>query len=1327
MDKRWKMNRLGLIDFWYYTNEVFDFDDGHMLLRGSNGSGKSVTMQSFIPLLLDGNRSSERLDPFGTRSRKLENYLIDENSSRDDRIGYLYLEFKHGDRNLYKTIGLGMHARKNRPLDVWYFVIDDNRRIGEELQLWHNGLAITKQQLRNLIGNQFLDRQSDYLARVNQSIFGFNDLNEYKEMINLLLQLRTPKLSNSLKPTKINEILSNSLQPLSEDELRPMSEAIANMDLIKDQLDALKISFSGAKNIQKIYHQYNQALLIDKYQKFNAHQKIQNKTNKTLERLNQSIQDTMIYQVDLSKQEQDLKNEQKILMDQRATLANDDLISLSQEVMTIKTELENDQLNYEQKQEATEQKEERLIDLNQKYRNKKDELEHDEKLINKNLEELNSLNEFIDFDEHIVLKQEFVDKINHKYDFSYSLKRLNQNLEILKTGIKKVHEYQRLNDRLESSHDSLARQQNQQGQWQQAQIQLEQKFAYSTDDYLVTLSEWNEQNEVLKIDSQMYLQLVSLVKSYDGNPTYQAINRLINELNQTTMTKLLDQQNDIKYQRNEIDVGLKQKQAELQTYLDEQVLKPAQSKAVKLNRSYLDEQQIKYIPLYEVLDFSDECSQEQRDELEQLLLRNNLLDALLVSNENRELLLSKDDDREDNYIFIDHELDQLEICKLKDYQDLQNYLKQLGVREDDDLAIFDHSYRQGYLYGTLKSQTAVYIGSDSRNKYRQKMISEITQQIDDLQGQINELDEQLNEIVLKLDKLKMESTELPEFTELNELLKSLATNEEALKQGEAKLLEIKQEIADYQGDLQVIKQEIYEIMDQLGVKIKVSLLEELRDHYLDYQQVLNDLMVNHNNYLNGLDSCSSYQIQIDENQDDLDNQRGELSYLSNEIKIKQGKLQTKQQRLDEAGFEQIAQQLEALTKRLNALPQEIEAVVEAKGTVKSKLATLNEQINDNNELLKEQELITKQYFDVLVNEAKLQYVVELLPESSILEQLASQLNLMEEVKVNDLQVKLMESFNKNSGSLLEYNPTIIQINESELEDIDARIDLVARFSGKKISFKELLHNLSQVISDTEILLSETDQELFQDILVNNISLKIRQHIQNSQVWVTKINDYIKKMNTSSGLKLNLDWKSIKAQNDDELDTKVLVDLLQRDANLLKKSDLDKLSAHFRSKIETARAISSRDSETKSFHLVMKEVMDYRNWFEFKIFYQKPNETKKELTNNQFFAFSGGEKAMSMYIPLFSAVAAKFTGGNDDAPLIIALDEAFAGVDERNINNMFELIANFKFDYIMNSQILWGDYPAVKHLAIYELYRPENAHYVTVIAYRWNGKVKKMVG
>ena len=79
-----------------------------------------------------------------------------------------------------------------------------------------------------------------------------------------------------------------------------------------------------------------------------------------------------------------------------------------------------------------------------------------------------------------------------------------------------------------------------------------------------------------------------------------------------------------------------------------------------------------------------------------------------------------------------------------------------------------------------------------------------------------------------------------------------------------------------------------------------------------------------------------------------------------------------------------------------------------------------------------------------------------------------------------------------------------------------------------------------------------------------------------------------------------------------------------------------------------------------------------------------------------------------------------------APKLISLDEAFAGVDEMNIRDMFRLMVEFEFNFMINSQILWGDYDTVPGIAIYQLVRPENAKYVTVIRYVWNGKRKIMV-
>lgn len=155
MNSRWQANKIGLINFWYYDEQEFPFVKGRMLLRGSNGSGKSVTMQSVVPLLLDGNMSPERLDPFGSRDRKMSSYLLEEDDGREERTGYLYLEFKRQDSDTYLTIGMGIRARKGKNLDKWYFSLTDGRRVGKDFFLYKDTgekVTLSKKNWRTGLG-----------------------------------------------------------------------------------------------------------------------------------------------------------------------------------------------------------------------------------------------------------------------------------------------------------------------------------------------------------------------------------------------------------------------------------------------------------------------------------------------------------------------------------------------------------------------------------------------------------------------------------------------------------------------------------------------------------------------------------------------------------------------------------------------------------------------------------------------------------------------------------------------------------------------------------------------------------------------------------------------------------------------------------------------------------------------------------------------------------------------------------------------------------------------------------------------------------------------
>ena len=52
MSDRWIANKFGLFDFWYYDEEEFELSNGKIIFRGTNGSGKSVTTQSFYSAIV---------------------------------------------------------------------------------------------------------------------------------------------------------------------------------------------------------------------------------------------------------------------------------------------------------------------------------------------------------------------------------------------------------------------------------------------------------------------------------------------------------------------------------------------------------------------------------------------------------------------------------------------------------------------------------------------------------------------------------------------------------------------------------------------------------------------------------------------------------------------------------------------------------------------------------------------------------------------------------------------------------------------------------------------------------------------------------------------------------------------------------------------------------------------------------------------------------------------------------------------------------------------------------------------------------------------------
>lgn len=117
-----------------------------------------------------------------------------------------------------------------------------------------------------------------------------------------------------------------------------------------------------------------------------------------------------------------------------------------------------------------------------------------------------------------------------------------------------------------------------------------------------------------------------------------------------------------------------------------------------------------------------------------------------------------------------------------------------------------------------------------------------------------------------------------------------------------------------------------------------------------------------------------------------------------------------------------------------------------------------------------------------------------------------------------------------------------------------------------MKFLSLVISLETEAKELENILKESDREIYEDILIGTVGRKIRAKIHLAENWITKIKNLMESMETSSGLTLGLIWRPKKAEKEDELSTRALVDILMKDETILKSEDAEKIKRRYGSRL-----------------------------------------------------------------------------------------------------------------------------------------------------------------
>jgi hypothetical protein len=268
---RWRLNRAGIVNVWFYFDQRFDLSGGRLVLRGSNGSGKSRALEMLLPFVLDADR--RRMDATGSGKVRLEDLMRAGGDGQANRLGYVWLELTRDVENAggeqrteFLTTGaLIRFSHSTAEAKAWYFLTP--LRVDEDLILLDTSrVPLSKEGLAAVIGADRLTSSPDvHRDRVRTAVFGLHGdqgRDRYTGLLQLLHTLRSPDVGNRIDEGRLPQILSDALPPLSDKAIATAGEELDGLEETRSALARLETAYGHVADFLRVYTRYATGVCI---------------------------------------------------------------------------------------------------------------------------------------------------------------------------------------------------------------------------------------------------------------------------------------------------------------------------------------------------------------------------------------------------------------------------------------------------------------------------------------------------------------------------------------------------------------------------------------------------------------------------------------------------------------------------------------------------------------------------------------------------------------------------------------------------------------------------------------------------------------------------------------------------------------------------------------------------------------------------------------------------------------------------------------------------------------------------------------------------------